>query len=370
MTKHNQIGLFRIFDCQNSDSIGDIVFVHGLAGHPWATWHPQGKTEGSDFWPFWLGEILRGKEIDVNVWSFGYEAPGLKYSGQGISRFDQASYLLESLEVDHIGASPFIFVTHSLGGLIVKEVIRTAQNFPQYQGILRHIKGIVFLSTPHRGIHLANLIENIGFLTKARVNVEELKEHSPHLRDLNQWYRQNTGRLGILTKVFYETKPMGGVLVVNEDSADPGITDVHSIAVPADHVSIAKAGKNDLVYVSTIRFCEKVFTAEKNTQVSKSIPENFRRRRGAKRFVGRDEVIRTLHEQLRATEMVAISSVSGMAGIGKTEVALQYAYFHWEQSTYAGGICWLECRGQNVGVQIISFAMSEFNFSFSKDDDL
>ncbi|WP_196797247.1 ATP-binding protein [Trichodesmium erythraeum] len=207
-------------------------------------------------------------------------------------------------------------------------------------------------------------------MTKPRVNVEELKEHSPHLRDLNQWYRQNTGRLGILTKVFYETKPMGGVLVVNEDSADPGITDVHSIAVPADHVSIAKAGKNDLVYVSTIRFCEKVFTAEKNTQVSKSIPENFRRRRGAKRFVGRDEVIRTLHEQLRATEMVAISSVSGMAGIGKTEVALQYAYFHWEQSTYAGGICWLECRGQNVGVQIISFAMSEFNFSFSKDDDL
>ena len=428
MTEQKMVGLFTVYNCKNSHPKGDVIFVHGLAGHPWATWHPQNKTDNKniDFWPFWLGETLLEKKIDVNIWSFGYEAPGFKYFGQGMSRFDQASNLLESLKVNNIGDSPFIFVTHSLGGLIVKEVIRSAQNFPQYQDILQQIKGIVFLSTPHTGAHLTNLIQNIGFLTRPTVNIEELQEHSPQLRSLNEWYRQNVDKLGIQTKVFYETKPMNGILVVDEDSSNPGIRDVKPVAISEDYISIAKPEKNGLVYLSTIKFCEEVFTSKieknkfqeitsqkinavlhgnnisggnisntgvfQNTTIEGSvnfllessgeaqknesaplpenIPENFSRRTGAKKFVGRDDVIEILHEQLKVTEQVAITSVTGMGGIGKTELALQYAHFHLKQKTYTGGICWLSCRGQNVGLQIISFAISKFNLSFSKDDDL
>ncbi|MDE5089948.1 MAG: hypothetical protein O4805_23615, partial [Trichodesmium sp. St16_bin2-tuft] len=260
--------IFMVFNCEKSHPKGDIIFVHGLAGHPWGTWHPESKTDNKnvEFWPFWLGETLLDKKIDVNIWSFGYEGPGFEYFGQGMWRFDQASNLLESLKVKNIGDRPLIFVTHSLGGLIVKEAIRRAQNFPQYQDILQHIKGIVFLSTPHTGTHLTNLIENIGFLTKPTVNIEELREHSPQLRVLNEWYRQNVEKLGIKTDVFYETKPLNGILVVNEDSSNPGIRYVKPIAIPEDHISIAKPGKNDLVYLSTIKFCEDVFISkiEKN----------------------------------------------------------------------------------------------------------
>ncbi|MCL2928621.1 MAG: tetratricopeptide repeat protein [Trichodesmium sp. MAG_R01] len=91
---------------------------------------------------------------------------------------------------------------------------------------------------------------------------------------------------------------------------------------------------------------------------------------GTTKFVGRDDVIKTLHEQLKVTEQVAITSITGMGGIGKTELALQYAHFHLRQKTYTGGICWLDCREKNVGLQIISFATSQFNLQIPKEEDL
>ncbi|MGD1699309.1 esterase/lipase family protein [Dapis sp. BLCC M229] len=254
MTEENMLGLSPVFKSENSQPRGDIVFVHGLAGHPWGTWHPKSKKDNQDldFWPFWLGE-----ELQANVWTFGYDAPRSKYSGWGMSLFDQASNLLEYLEVKDIGDRPLIFVTHSMGGLVVKDLIRTAQNFDDKKAIIQQTQGIVFLSTPHQGSHLANLIDNINVLTRATVNVQELKAHSPQLRQLNEWYRQNVDNFGIKTQVFFETQPMSGVLVVDEDSANPGIKDVKPVAIPADHNSIAKPGKNDLVYLSVKKFVEK-----------------------------------------------------------------------------------------------------------------
>ncbi len=237
----NMLGLLSVLGCDNPHRRGDIIFVHGLAGHSWSTWHPQDKKvrQDSNFWLSWLGEDLQHNGIDVGVWTFGYEAARFQFSGSAMPRFDQASNLLEYLEVNEIGERPLIFVTHSMGGLLVKEAVRTAQNFNK-QAIIEQTKGIVFLSTPHTGSHLANLIDNIGVLARPTVNVEELKAHAPELRSLNEWYRQKVESLAIDTKVFYETQPIHGILVVDEDSANPGIKDVKPVAVPFDHNSIAK----------------------------------------------------------------------------------------------------------------------------------
>ena len=376
------LDLLLVFDCKNSHPQGDIVFVHGLAGHPRGTWHPQSKRDNKDvdFWLFWLGKELQANGIDVNVWSFGYDAPDFEYCGQGMPLFDQASNLLKYLEVYDLGniaaatilpQRPLIFVTHSLGGLVVKQVIRTAQSFPQYQAIIKQVQGIVFLSTPHMGTHLANLIENIGFLTRPTVNVEELKEHSPQLRDINEWYRQNVEKLGIKTQVFYETQSLNGVLVVNEDSANPGIKDVKPVAIPADHNSIAKPGKNDLVYLSVRKFCQQVFASKEITE-SQYLHQKYyisgEEGLDNKVFVGREQELAELHELIKSHQRVSIVSVSGMSGVGKTELSRRYAYAN--KSAYPGGICWLEVPTENVGIQILRFAQNNFQLIFSSDQDL
>jgi hypothetical protein len=57
------------------------------------------------------------------------------------------------------------------------------------------------------------------------------------------------------------------------------------------------------------------------------IPQNLPHR-GAPKFVGRDRELATLHEQLQQNDRLAIASVQGMGGVGKTELALQYGLKH------------------------------------------
>ena len=86
--------------------------------------------------------------------------------------------------------------------------------------------------------------------------------------------------------------------------------------------------------------------------------------------MGRDDAIETLHEQLQQTDRVAISAVTGMGGIGKTELALQYSQLHWQQKTYPGGMCWLRARDEVVGIEILNYARANFNLNPPEDYDL
>jgi hypothetical protein len=73
------------------------------------------------------------------------------------------------------------------------------------------------------------------------------------------------------------------------------------------------------------------------------------------RFFGRDEVLAELHQKLMTSDRVAIASVAGMGGVGKTELAVQYARSHFE--TYRGGVVWLP--GERSLSELLNFAQAQ-----------
>jgi hypothetical protein len=255
-TKFDQTGLHKIRNCDISNRKADIIFVHGLTGHAITTWHPEDKCD-EECWPFWLGDENEFK--DVGIWSFGYQA---NLTGYGMSIYEQAGSLLNSLlnevEDNGIGKHPLIFITHSLGGLVIKQMLNIAYTVnptPNKQAITNQIKGIVFIASPHQGSHLANIF-NILSIFQSSAIVQQLRANNSdaNLSQLNDIFAQKIKELGIKVKVFYEVESIKKfriiriAKVVERDSAKLSIPGVDNEAVTANHINIAKPKKGDGIY--------------------------------------------------------------------------------------------------------------------------
>ena len=294
-----RVGLLPIKGCENTDRSGDVIFVHGLGDHPITTWYPnpaeikdevdtdnfwQNRLSSLDFWLNWLGD----DRPDIGIWSYGYEAMPFKessflyqvpivkrkiesYTGNASPIIDQASELLEVLQQRDILSRPKIFVTHSLGGLIVKETLYLAYDDINSNDKMRQLigqtKGVVFCATPHQGSELANFKELLAQTVRAfrlvqeNVIVNELSSEDIHRQLLKSatWYRNNSKVLAIETKAFREGQKteipgIGKRLVVDHFSSDPQVGRTTPIT-GADHFSIVKPqSENDTVYIGVKEF--------------------------------------------------------------------------------------------------------------------
>jgi Tfp pilus assembly protein PilF len=91
-------------------------------------------------------------------------------------------------------------------------------------------------------------------------------------------------------------------------------------------------------------------------------PQNLPRS-GVVEFVGRDDKLIELHDRLQSNQRIAITAVQGMSGIGKTELALQYATHQLQQGQYPAGLCWLRARDQEIATDIVTFAQVHLGLS-------
>src|SRR5882724_1723265 len=162
----------------------NVVFVHGLGGSAYGTWR-QG-ADGDSFWPVWLARDIPG----LTAWTLDYAAATTNWLGTSMPIQDRAKNVLECLlGRRELRDAPVVFVCHSLGGLVVKQVLRAADgrraHSAETQALLDAVKGVVFIATPHTGSVHATLLDRLRLIAWPSASTLDLVKNNANLRDLN-----------------------------------------------------------------------------------------------------------------------------------------------------------------------------------------
>lgn len=237
-----------------------VIFVHGLDGHAIDTW----KSNDETVWPVWIGEDQKG----TCVWSVDYDAK--KFGNDSMHLVRRGSNIFELLlTIPELKYGEIILVGHSFGGLVIKQLLRHANDQrserEEVSSFLIRVKKIVFLGTPHTGSSLATLSDKARIVLSNSGVTQSLKKNDPHLVELKSWYKNWSADHGVQNLALMEDRPTTygwwifkkSVWVVEPDSADPGVKE-DPIMVDADHYSICKPDtKESEVYRHVSSFLEK-----------------------------------------------------------------------------------------------------------------
>ncbi|KAH8599520.1 ankyrin repeat-containing domain protein [Bisporella sp. PMI_857] len=283
--------------------VADIIFIHGLQGHPRDTWTCQRssvtepghsrETAGSPhrafknffsrkhkdgskkthkrrtdevFWPL---DFLAKDCANARILTWGYDSKVSHFFNGSSNQSNitaHAKNLLSALRRSRLNCQSrsIIFVAHSLGGIIVKDVLRRAASDtdPTILDIYTSMEAVLFLGTPHRGSNKAGLAEVVrkvvsvsGFDTTDQ-NIRALQVDSTELELIHELfmnlYLQKDRHFKVLT--FQEAKGVVGVsyLKLNERVVEPFsslIATEPTQIINADHMSMCRfPGRDDEGY--------------------------------------------------------------------------------------------------------------------------
>jgi pimeloyl-ACP methyl ester carboxylesterase len=274
---------------ERRDALANIVFVHGIGSSGETAWKSSESKEPGAF-PNWLWEDLeRQTAAPINVWVASYPAEVFRLLFYSLDRDDsvpQRGRMLRDLVLDRIADRPVIFIAHSLGGIMVKQMLRAAMDMRHQPGIgpfnlALSTKLVVFLATPHAGSSMANLAMalpafagtvvqsllgmvdwlpmswpfKVVLTPLAKVAVKtgpftnSLRRDDAHLEDLAAWYRHNAVPLGIETRAYHENLKYAiragrfkgrTLMVVEKASANPGVSGCDVVPLEGDHGTVCK----------------------------------------------------------------------------------------------------------------------------------
>ncbi|KAK4233072.1 hypothetical protein C8A03DRAFT_39245 [Achaetomium macrosporum] len=363
--------------CSPAGAIVDIVFVHGLTGDREKTWTARDASEP------WPKTLLPSELPTARVLTFGYDAYVADWQGV-VSQNRIANHawnLLTSLasyrERDDTNERPIMFVCHSLGGLVCEDALLTSrlQTEPYLHNVHRLTRGIAFLGTPHHGSGLARWAEllsrSIGIIKQTNTQiVEVLKRDSEVLARIQDGFHtmvlaRARGGQPIKISCFFEELPLPGIgQVVPQDSAIlPGYV---PIGIRRNHMDMTKfASVDDPGFLAVcgelrqwIKQLGKGATPDGNLLPpgsSSASKDGQRGSGGSDRldglqsdasmflvpytcnpdFVGRSDILEKLKDQLGHRQPQSKwhlrAALYGLGGIGKTQIALAYAYWLQEE---------------------------------------
>ncbi|KFZ16903.1 hypothetical protein V501_02016 [Pseudogymnoascus sp. VKM F-4519 (FW-2642)] len=223
----------------------NVLFIHGLRGHPrhtwedgrgsssnqntatpkkWKTFRPLFKKSvlavdntSGDSAPerlFWLEEFLTLDIPEARVWTYGYNADiigGVFQANNKNSVSQHGRDLAVKLEREIENEDPIIFVAHSLGGIVVKDALRRSD-------ICRsRTKAIIFLGTPHRGSSyagwgaIASNLAKVALQDSNKKIVDTLEANSEVLDNIHEEFKTIVHMSSIKIHSFQEARGISGV---------------------------------------------------------------------------------------------------------------------------------------------------------------
>uniref|UniRef100_M4B654 Protein SERAC1 n=1 Tax=Hyaloperonospora arabidopsidis (strain Emoy2) TaxID=559515 RepID=M4B654_HYAAE len=260
-------------DGEGATPLIDVVFVHGLRGHPFGTWRTDmgyKADESNDVWPaVLLAKDLLRERVPARLVTLGYEAGMVSWSSPwpSLTLQERARVMLSALYAANIGrdrrhlegpARPIVFVTHSMGGLLTKMMLLLEREQCDRSGVADSTKGVIFLAVPHFGSELAKGVrsESVRKLIQTHPAIEDLgADPSGRLEKLNESFKT----LGIDCFSVGEERasPLAlglSAVVVKPRSADPGIGRFY-VLPGSDHMTICKVkSRNELLYQDILQY--------------------------------------------------------------------------------------------------------------------
>ncbi|KAE8454609.1 hypothetical protein EG329_000232 [Mollisiaceae sp. DMI_Dod_QoI] len=316
----------------------DIVAIHGLQGHAYDTWTHH-RTD-----KLWLRDFLPKELPGARIFTFGYPAEVALTLAKGKLK-DFARSLLQGLNrirrtTDELSRN-IIFVCHSMGGIVVKQALLTANlEFKIYPNIQNRVIGILFLATPHRGsstTRLPHVLANVanvlnptaGITGQIRTDLlRTLEKDSGELEIISTDFRNLASSFKIVSFIEQNATPPSKERVVDHTSGIMGIPD--EIIVPmdgCDHREICKFGDpTSTAYQDVFYYLEKL-AAEPVSSSEQPAPSRttffivpFER---DTKFIGREDIMNKIFKRFEVQRRVALA---GIGGVGKSQIAIEFCY--------------------------------------------
>ncbi|CVL05354.1 uncharacterized protein FMAN_10786 [Fusarium mangiferae] len=345
-------GLSVIYVPETDAAIVDIIMVHGLKGHPYKTWRckqtpenedklsinpdkeaPKSSTskrlelrqsikaflkgsssnrqdssltdstftntlaletgDGSVFWP---ADLLPQICKKARILTFGYDTKITKFTSGPTntnSIFSHGKDFLFSLARECVPDRPIIFVAHSLGGILVKEMLALSSNSdnPTQKAVVQSTAAVIFLGTPHRGSPelsaigewARSMLSSLKFQTTSTI-LDSLGLKTTDLERAHEAFCRLWHQYDFQVKTFQESFGLTGIdlgvlgnKVVPHESSLIGDPREHAETLQANHKQMSRfSGAQDPNYIKVAGEIKTFYTAIENARTDKRSSMNIR----------------------------------------------------------------------------------------------
>ncbi|RDW59198.1 hypothetical protein BP5796_12122 [Coleophoma crateriformis] len=359
----------------------NIIFVHGLGGHPRGTWshrlststtsrNEDSRAPNKSFFKlkkskkeknnqeqtstsipaevFWPEEYLVPDLPQARIWTYGYNADvigGFFQANNQNSVSQHGRDLATKLDREIDNEDPIVFVAHSLGGIIVKDALHRLET------ICERTRLIIFLGTPHRGSAYAGwaqIASNLASLILQDSNkrlLQTLEVNGEVLDNIHEEFKTILAKYAIKVHSFQEAKGISGMkgldgMVVDKFSSKLDLArDQETVeTIDANHTDMARCSSRDDARYRQICGVLKQFIRTKLSNRETIVADTIDRSSPAKlflvpfaqddQFIGREEILGELDlgGQQAAPIKHKRDALVGLGGVGKSQIAIEHAY--------------------------------------------